>query len=114
MADGLPSFNRPPNLWTSPLQRRTDLAVEGGKTHAGGSFLKNVEAVVLHEGFLHRQDEIRRKALDDDSPRGWFEPLVRIEPLVPRCLCLVWLLRLEIVLGLLAALYLFCDTKVLI
>jgi len=117
MADGLPSFNRPPDLRTSPLRKkesRTDLAAEGAKTHASGSSLGNREAVILHEGFLHRQDEVRRKALDDDSPRGWFEPPVRIEPLDPRRLCLIRLLRLEITPGLLAALYLFRDAKVLI
>ena len=95
-------------------ERRTDLAAEGGKAHAGGSSLGNGEAVVLHEGFLHRQDEVRRKALDDDSPWGWFEPPVRVEPLDPRRLCLVWLLRLEIVAGLLATLYLFCNAEILI
>ena len=118
MVDGLPSFNRPPDLCTSLLQKRkergTNLAVERVKTHASGLSPRNGEAIVLHEGFLHRQDEVRRKALDEDSLRGWFEPPVWIEPLDPRRLCLVWLLRLEIEAGLLAALYFFCNAKVLI
>ena len=84
------------------------------KTHASRPALGNGEAVVQHEGFLHGQHEVRGEALDDNGPQRRLEPHVWIQPVHPRHLCLVWPLRLEVVISLLVALCFFRDAEVLV